>query len=210
MYGVTFGNKHSMDDWGLILTDVNIGLPTPKRSTISIPGADGELDITGVLTPKIKYKNRPIKLTFQYKSNPEDWGNKSAEIANYLHGQNMHVILDSDPDYYWDAFCVVESTLKNRKATLIVNCDCAPYKLQNIETSKNITGSGTINCINGRKEATPTVITSATATLQLRGTSATVQSGTHEVPELILLEGNNMVTVTSTGTTTIKYREGSL
>ena len=41
MNGITFGNKHTYDDWELVLTAKKLGLPTPKTSSVDIEGADG-------------------------------------------------------------------------------------------------------------------------------------------------------------------------
>ena len=50
--GVTFVSlnanisKHSYIDFGVILIEQNIGLPTPKTYTVNIEGMDGTLDLS--------------------------------------------------------------------------------------------------------------------------------------------------------------------
>ena len=63
MNGVKFGDKHTFDDWGLVLTEKSLGLPEPKTSGVEIEGADGELDTSEVLSGEIKFSNR--QLTFK-------------------------------------------------------------------------------------------------------------------------------------------------
>ena len=109
MSGVTFGNKHSYTDFNIYLTDVSIGLPTPVRYKVDVPGANGSLDMTDNITPHIRYKNRNIKLSFKYAGEFENWLDQETEIADYLHGKRMRVILDDDEDYYWDAFCTIDT-----------------------------------------------------------------------------------------------------
>lgn len=46
MNGVKFGSYHSYDDFGLILSDKEIGSPEPKIVTIDVEGSDGVLDFT--------------------------------------------------------------------------------------------------------------------------------------------------------------------
>ncbi len=211
MIGITFGYKHSYDDFGLILTEVSIGLPEPRRYTVDIPGKNGLLDMTEAITPVIRYKHRPIKFTFEMKGDKYEWDEALSEISGYLHGQRLQVIQDTDPDYYWDAFCKVDSfSAKKRLGKFVVSCDCYPFKLKLDETVKSITRSGTLNCPNGRMSTTPVVTTTAPATLSFGGETVTVAAGTRRIIEFQFTEGDNIVTVNSTGTTTFTYREGAL
>ena len=43
MKGVKFGNYHSYNDWGLILSSKEIKAPKPKKIEIEIEGSDGFL-----------------------------------------------------------------------------------------------------------------------------------------------------------------------
>ena len=54
MKGVKIGEKHTFKDWNLILLSVDIDFPNPKTETVDIPGTDGELDFSEVLTGDIK------------------------------------------------------------------------------------------------------------------------------------------------------------
>lgn len=55
---------------GLQLMGVQIGLPAVKTQTVSVPGADGELDLTDALTGEPVFGNRTIKLKLGF-SPPE-------------------------------------------------------------------------------------------------------------------------------------------
>ena len=52
--GVTFGIKHSYEDFGLILSSKEIGLPTPKTESVSVIGRNGDLDSCQVLTGRLE------------------------------------------------------------------------------------------------------------------------------------------------------------
>ena len=64
MIGVTIGEKHSYNDWGLILSSKIISPPKPKLNQISVPVRDGTIDLTETLTEDIKFEDRMISLTF--------------------------------------------------------------------------------------------------------------------------------------------------
>ena len=49
MKGITFGNHHSYDEWGLVLKGKEIQAPEPKVQKIEIEGGDGFLDLTDFL-----------------------------------------------------------------------------------------------------------------------------------------------------------------
>lgn len=96
MQGVRFGNIHTFDRWGLILTHTDIGFPDIKKETTDIPGADGVLDFSRSLTGDVKYKNRTITFTFVTTARYKLWKSLTSDIANCLHGQEFKIILDED------------------------------------------------------------------------------------------------------------------
>lgn len=211
MLGVTFGYKHSYDDWNLILTDRDISLPEPNRFTVEVPGANGKLDFTEAITPNITYKNRKISYTFKVKGGPTEWDEMIREIAGYLHGQKMQVVEDVDDDWMWDGFWTLDKFKSDRHVgTIAIKGDVYPYKLRIDETEKTITGNGTLNCTNDRMQVTPTITNTASATIVFNGKSVTLAAGTHKVADFVLEEGDNTFTITSTGTTKFQYREGAL
>ena len=79
MIGVQIGEKHTYKDWNLILTSTDIDFPDPKTETVDIPGADGELDFSEVLTGDISYKNRKISFEFEMVDRFANWKNKISE-----------------------------------------------------------------------------------------------------------------------------------
>ena len=62
--GVTFGIKHSYEDFGLILSSKEIGLPTPKTESVSVIGRNGDLDLTDAFGNNVKFEKRKLKLNF--------------------------------------------------------------------------------------------------------------------------------------------------
>ena len=64
MIGVTIGEKHSYNDWGLILSSQTISPPTPQINMVSVPMRDGSIDITETLSGDVKYDDRTLTFTF--------------------------------------------------------------------------------------------------------------------------------------------------
>ena len=96
MTGVTFGTKHSYNDFGLILSSKNISLPKAKTKTVEVPGADGVLDLTECLTDDVKYKNRTLQFTFTVIDPLASWAAVLSEVTNFLHGRKLRIYMDWD------------------------------------------------------------------------------------------------------------------
>ena len=76
---VTLG-EHYMQDFGMALESKDIGLPSVQTKYVSIPLADGDLDLTTVLSNRIHYGNRNIRMNFN--SVTDYPGKKMSDVAN--------------------------------------------------------------------------------------------------------------------------------
>ena len=92
--GVTFGIKHSYEDFGLILSSKEIGLPTPKTESVSVIGRNGDLDLTDALGDDVKFENRKLSFTFSLLNGARDWTATLSNLSNYLHGKKMRIVMD--------------------------------------------------------------------------------------------------------------------
>lgn len=213
MKGVKFGGLHSFYEWGLILSEKEIKAPQPKTKAVDVEGADGELDYTEAFGD-VKYQNRQLSFKFS-KANivPDGFLALFSVVQNALHGKKMQVILDDDPaNYYFGRVTINEWKSNKRIGEIVIEVDAEPYKLKVAETviTQAVTDSAEITLTNSRKPVVPTITTTAAMNITFGSFTAAVQVGTFRLPELQLAEGQNIVTVTGTGTITFRYREGSL
>ena len=80
MTGVRFGEIHSYNNLGLVLSSVEITPPEPKVYRISVPGADGDIDITGALTDgDVKYERRILTIEFAMLGDNRDIHNNTVK-----------------------------------------------------------------------------------------------------------------------------------
>jgi len=127
--GVNFGDKHTYQEWKLILTHTDISFPNVKKETINIPGADGELDFTESLSGDVKYENRKILFEFVTTDQRITWKNLISEIANYLHGRKFKIILDEDPNFYYYGRAEINQFKSDKSiGTITIECNVEPYK----------------------------------------------------------------------------------
>lgn len=217
MNGVTFGNIHSFDDLGVILSSVKISPATPKTTYVDIPGADGSLDLTEALG-EVKYKDRVI--TFTFTTLPEDdISEKQMEISNVLNGVHFNKItLDKDDDYYWTGRCSVSAYADSYPISKItVKATVNPWKRKQSATTVSSsfgTSYRSIVLSNSRKTVVPNITVTASAKVKFNNVEYAVPMGTQRVLGIALVEGNNTVQVKTAGDTggtiTFNYQEGVL
>ena len=130
MRGIMFDKKHSYWNWSLMLkTAPKITSPQPKTHYVDIPGADGSLDLSEMLTGKVQYKNRTIDMEFVSMAGREEWSAIFSDILNELHGQLKEIRLDDDPMHvYRGRVTVGDPEWANQVVTLHMSAEVEPYK----------------------------------------------------------------------------------
>lgn len=127
--GITINGKHSYRDFGLIMTACEIASPTPNIHLVYIPGRKTPLDLTESLYGDITYENRQIVFEFDHQDSIYSYQTTLSLLNNFFHGQKVKVIIDSDPEWYWEGRMTV-SGRKDKKGigsfTLTMNAE--PYK----------------------------------------------------------------------------------
>lgn len=230
MQTVTFGTKNSYDDFGLILTDKDIGFPEPKLEEVDVIGADGVIDLSEVLNDDIKYKTRKLQFTFTVLKGNKYWASTVADVANYLHGKKLRIQMDFDPAYYYTGRCKINSfKTSKRLCTITIDAECEPYRLdingngekwlwdtfsfQNGFIRVNavtVNGSLQVNLQNQRKIVSPTFTCSTAMTVTFDGVAYNLPKGKTQVLGIRLQYGTNYVTFKGNGTVKIEYQGGAL
>lgn len=236
MNGVTFGSKHSYRDWGLILKSRPvISPPSPKTVYVDIPASDGIIDLTESLTGDVKYENRTITCEFNVLDARNRWSNIYSKILDFLHGQQMKVIFDEDPTYYYIGRVKVNEWKSDKKtSTIAIEGSVEPYKLEmfssledwewdsfNFETGiirdyENIRVDESLTfTIEGRRKAVvPSFIVKSDdgtgLKVKFNGTTYDLADGTNRVLNIIIKDGTNTLYFTGNGTVSIDYRGGRL
>lgn len=230
MQTVTFGTKNSYDDFGLILTNKDIGFPEPKLEKVDVIGADGVIDLSEVLNDDIKYKTRKLQFTFTVLKGNKYWASTVADVANYLHGKKLRIQMDFDPAYYYTGRCKINSfKTSKRLCTITIDAECEPYRLdingngekwlwdtfsfQNGFIRVNavtVNGSLQVNLQNQRKIVSPTFTCSTAMTVTFDGVTYNLPKGKTQVLGIRLQYGTNYVTFKGNGTVKIEYQGGAL
>ncbi len=212
--GVKFGDYHSSIDLSLFLNSKEIGVPQVKDNRISIPAGDGSLDLTEFFGG-IKYEDR--ELNFVFTKIGGDFIDVFSDIQNKIHGRTFNIVLDTDTSYYYRGRVFINSWSSSAATGVIeINCICEPYKYKTsvtvIEDTIGVEGGLVITCSNLRKNATPTIITDGSITVDFGTDSYAINAGTHVMTGIIFVEGNNTITIGGAEGTniSIEYQEGAI
>ena len=137
-----FSGKNTWEDWGLVPTSRPlVNPPAANRKQISIPGTNGTIDLSTLLTGYMTYGNRTGSWEFlvenknieigPYKRSqaPDDWVNAYTTIMGYLHGKSYACVLEDDPTYYYQGNFDVSAWKSDQMAsTITINYDLQPFK----------------------------------------------------------------------------------
>lgn len=210
--GVKFGNYHSWRDFGLLRILKEIGSPPIKTKMVEVDGSSVVLDYTEAFGD-VEYGQRPLSFGFKTIAPQSEFMDVFSQVQNALHGQRMNISLDEDADHYYSGrITVLPFTNEKAIGNISIECECEPWKYKKDETvvTKSVSGSATIILSNSRKKVVPTIKNTADMTIEFNGYSGTYKAGTFIIPELELIQGENIVTVSGSGKITFTYREGSL
>lgn len=114
----TYNGRSTWQHWMLMPTSRPVINPAPFKSNfISIPGGNGSIDASTVLTNYPMYEDRSGSIEFQsvrdYGS-PTSWIRTYELIQNYLHGRIFKVILYDDPGFYYRGRMTINQWKSNK------------------------------------------------------------------------------------------------
>ncbi len=232
MIGVLIGDKHTWNDWKLIWTSTTISSPKAKTKTIKIPGGNGVIDLSEILTGHISFENRSITLGFTlHDKDRRTWQSVYSDLSNYCHGKRMKVVLDSDLTHYWEGRVSVSSSKKAKfHSTIDIALDADPFKYELLSSLEDwlwdpfnfeydvireyghivVNSSRTITVIGSTMPYTPIVLVDSEMTLTCRGKTFKLHKGTQKLYGLTLYDEEYEFTFKGNGSVSIDVRGGSL
>ena len=103
--------------------------PTVKTEYVDVPGADGSLDYTDVLTGKARYGQRTGSWDFIVDNGYMDPFKLHSDILKELHGKKHVIVLTDEPEYKYNGRLSAKVSLGNKDyigVTISYNLD--PFK----------------------------------------------------------------------------------
>lgn len=158
-HSITFYNgsssRNTYDNFYLIGTEPPvITLPKQKTKYLDIPGADGSIDLSTTLTGGPIFEDREGSIEFytrRFVYREVEPGVREYRSAielyqityKYLHGKRMKMILEDDPEYYYEGRFSVsyspETSMNRGKVT--ISYRLRPYKIKCTVDGSTVTDS---------------------------------------------------------------------
>lgn len=129
----TFGgpdSKNTWNDWHLIPSKrPTVASPGVETNMVQIPGRSGSLDMSEYLTGGIVYGDRSGSWEFIVDNDHERWVTIKDKIMEYLHGKHLFVVLEDDPNFYYEGrFTLNEWRSEAVCSSIVINYVLGPYK----------------------------------------------------------------------------------
>lgn len=217
---VFFDGKDTFAEYGLLLASKSISLPEVRTNMIDVPGRDGLLDASEVLTGEVTYKNRTItlKLTGVDTVSGKKWPATISDFCNKVHGKRVKVTFPEDTAHYYSGRCSVGKVeLVKMMQTIPVAVDCDPWKYKNAKTTVSRSDLGTVYkqllLPNESRPVIPTITVAQDTTLLWGSSTINISAGDHILPDIRLAAGNNTLkakVASGAGSITVTYQEASL
>ena len=125
---------NTWEDWGLIPSSRPVfAMPKKKKRTIDIPGMDGVLDLSDAYGESV-FENREGSFEFIVASplledQSRQWFHLYSIIANAIHGRRVRLILEDDPNYYYEGKLSFNEWRSDPTYSLVVlDYSVGPYK----------------------------------------------------------------------------------
>lgn len=230
--GITFDDKyHTYKDWGLKLLSVRIPLPDVQENTIDVPGMDGSLDLTEALG-RILYSDRDgIELVFDLLDGSyANWFTTVEKIAGILHGRKVKMILDDEPNRFYNIRLHIDTEKSNAiMSQIILSGKAEPFKYDVTSTLEKwewdnfnfvngviqqhdnivVENSLTILLIGNGKGSSPTFVVSEADSLQVayKDNTYDLSVGKNRIADIYIGNGETAELIfNGTGTLAIDYR----
>ena len=113
-----------------------IAPPELKETYVDIPGGNGTIDLSEVVSGCPVYKDREGDIEFYVLNENypgfqsyDTWIKRYTDIMNFLHGKSIEVVLEDDPDYYYRGrFSVDEWASEKDYSMLTFHYVLEPFK----------------------------------------------------------------------------------
>ena len=125
-----FMGTNTWDDWHLIPAErPSIASPGVSTSFVEIPGRDGAIDMSTFLMNRPIYGSRSGSWDFYVDNGHEYWETIRLKMMTFLHGKRFKIVLEDDPNWYWEGRFAVDSWRSEPSNSRIqINYQIDPYK----------------------------------------------------------------------------------
>lgn len=210
MIKVTFDHVDVFQNKRIVLEEFFIGMPEPKIIKVSIPGRDGDIDMSHALTGFMNYHNREITMQFGLIGTDAECEDRKRYLLANVMGKEVKIRFSHLQGYFLGVCKSSTLSRQKRHYTMELTFDCQPFRFDETETTYTLSLTSSeqnLNCFNNGERIVPTIITTGQTNFRFQNKNYFLERGTHRL-SLVLSKGNNVMSVSGTGTITVKFRKG--
>lgn len=211
------GWSSAVQDW--TLCEFEISAPQYRRSSVTVPGRDGAIDLSAALTGAVQYDQRKITARLENSSGTRrqrmHWID---HLVNALDGTEQDIEMPDNPERFMRGRVrIIPQYNDTAHASVQITADVEPWKYRRTQTSRYFetenAGENLLTIHNaGRKTVLPEFYVRVIFpgdTLRI-GAHTVNDTGKYQFPDISLQTGDNRVTVTGRAGFFVRFTEGVL
>lgn len=233
MYGITFNDKHSDEDFGFYVESKVIQSPAKKKIKIDVPGMNGDYDFSTVNSNgEITYDTRDITVNFGIATKNKQllYIKYTKLLAWLLDAPKSELIFDDIRDYYFIAEVEQTSTLEEvlKFGKVAVKFIADPFKtgvdyaMDNLWDTFNfeedylqdgdfdIVGTKTVTIYNPGRFVIPTINVNAAMSIIYNNITYNLVTGDNKVYGFKLVNGANSLVINGSGHIKFLFRKRAI
>lgn len=203
------------------LTTCKLGKAEAIENYAEVPGHNGPLDLSTVLTDgEPYYNNRPFEAILESSEGSRlERKERIDRMINMLDGWRANITLPDDPHHYITGRIKVEELYNDpAHCSVRVSASVEPWRYNVSETVVGLVAKATEQMVslinNGRRSIVPTIKVTESVTLKFQvGTEVstwTLSAGEYRIPDIYIKTGSAPITYSGSGQITLTYREAVL
>lgn len=123
-------DRNTWEHWRIVPTSRPVfAAPSPKTNYVEVPGANGKLDLSQVLTGYPLYSNRTGSIEFVVMNDFRHWQQAYTDIMTTVHNRKLYCVYEEDPEYYYVGRWSVQNwTSAEGHSKITLSYDLEPFK----------------------------------------------------------------------------------
>lgn len=208
MRTIIVDGEDSYDNWGLLLTEMELKPPEARLQLIDVPGGNGSIDLTDALTGDVTFGDREQSFSFEAIM-PDDFEAIKTRLSNKLHGRRLKYRLSWDRGYEYEGRFEIDEYPQPVSIGIIrVKVTADPYKTRGpMAYQLNADGGRLYRFEAGRKPVQPVIECSAPTRVYHGGRELLLGAGTYRLNDVVFRQGWNEMYLNSREVKTVAWVE---
>lgn len=205
----------AVDDW--TVCSCTLSAPQYRRSTVTVPGRDGVIDLSDALDGAVHYDTRKLTIRLENSAGTRELRESRIQfMLNALDGTEQEIELPDDHDRILRGRVRISVQYSDAAhAAVQITADVEPFRYKKSDTEYRLqNNSGNAHDFklrnNGRKIVIPAFqVYNIMGTAAINGHEIT-SAGKYQYPDIRFPHGENILTMTGQIAVVIRFREGVL